>query len=119
MMATRNARRDRRRRPRRLLLAALTASVLAFGLGGCVIIRTNSSTQLEVIGKVQITTTFCASDGGSDTTGYNPADPSCQGTSHKGNSNQDAVNNWNIQRKIAYRIPNNVTAPTSFTSTST
>ncbi len=73
-------------RRRRFLLAGFAAA-LALSLSGCVIFKSVSSSQLNTVGNVQITTTACASDKASDHTGYNPADSACQGSTHGGNLN--------------------------------
>ncbi len=85
---------DRGRRPRRFLLAGFAAA-LALSLSGCVIFKSVSSSQLNTVGNVQITTTACASDTASDHTGYNPTppgDPACQGSTHGGNAGASATN---------------------------
>ncbi|MGH2982255.1 MAG: hypothetical protein ACRDKV_09480 [Solirubrobacterales bacterium] len=108
----------------------MSTALLAALMSGCVIIKSNTSTQLEVIGKVRITTIACASDtsaSGSLNPGYSPQDPSCQQNVTGGNPNAggnypgDAINNTKVQLKVGYRIPssNVVTAPSSFTSTNT
>jgi hypothetical protein len=84
------------------LIVALAA--LSLALGGCVVIKTQSSTQLGTIGDVQLTTTACASDTLSDNGGYNPADPDCQGSGHGGNSGAEAADGT-YQLLLAYRIP--------------
>jgi hypothetical protein len=112
---------EHRRRRRRFLLAVLAAAVLAAAMSGCIIIKSVSSTQLNTIGGVQVTTVLCATDKNSDNTGYSPADSSCQGntTDKLGNSNTDTVNNFNLQLQIAYRIPSTATAPSTITSVNT
>jgi hypothetical protein len=112
---------ERGRRAWRVLLAALAVIAIAVGMSGCVILKSTATSQLNYIGAVQITTVICATDNSSDNSGYNPADPTCQGssTSQKGNSTLDSANNSAVQIKVAYRVPNNVTAPTTFTSTNT
>jgi concanavalin A-like lectin/glucanase superfamily protein len=91
-MTDRTARRDRGRLVRRLFPAALIAAALALSMGGCVIIEfgSNSSTQLNTIGKVEVSTTFCASDTDSDAI---PAYAPCQGSDKGGNSALDASGN--------------------------
>jgi hypothetical protein len=74
-----------RPRRRRIILAVLAAAALAVAMSGCVIFKSVSPTQLEVIGNVEITTIACASDTASDHTGYSPTDSACQGSSHGGN----------------------------------
>jgi hypothetical protein len=76
---------DRGHRHRRFILAGFAAA-LALSLSGCVIFKSVSSSQLNTIGNVQITTTACASDTSSDHSGYNPADSACQGSTHGGNT---------------------------------
>jgi hypothetical protein len=80
---------DRGHRHRRFILAGFAAA-LALSLSGCVIFKSVSSSQLNTIGNVQITTTACASDTSSDHSGYNPADSACQGSTHGGNTGIDA-----------------------------
>ena len=109
---------DRRRRPRRFLLGALIAAALAVAMSGCAILKSVTSTQLNTIGSVQITSIICAGDTNSNNTGYNPADSACQGPTKGGNSNGDAVAS-SYQISIAYRISSGVSAPSSFTSTNT
>jgi len=109
---------DRGRRPRRFLLGALIAAALAVAMSGCALLKSTTSTQLNTIGKVQITSIICAGDTNSNNTGYSPADSACQGSTKGGNSNGDAVGS-NYQISIAYRISSGVSAPSSFTSTNT
>jgi hypothetical protein len=113
-----SARDDRARRLKRSLLAAAFTALLATLLGGCALIKSTSSTQLNTIGDVQVTTTICAGDTNSNNTGYNPADPACQGSGKGGNVNGDAVNGT-YQVSLAYRIPSGANGPASFTSTNT
>lgn len=103
----------------RHLMIIATMAATAIGLSGCVIIKSNSSAQLAGIGQVQITTTFCASDNGANNPGYDPPDSSCQGPGHGGNSGNDAsnVSSGGLQLLIAYRIPSNVTASDTITTT--
>ena len=82
---------DRGRRPRRFLLAGFAAA-LALSLSGCVIFKSVSSSQLNTVGNVQITTTACASDTSSNHTGYSPTDSACQGSTHGGNAGAPATN---------------------------
>ena len=100
-----------RKHARHFLIIAAVA-VLASALSGCVIIESQSSTQLNGIGSVQITTTACASDTDSNAT---PARPACQGPSKGGNSNIDASSGA-TQLLIAYRIPTAATPPDSITT---
>lgn len=111
---------DRGRRRKRLLLGLLTAIAVLAAMSGCVSIKSQSSSQLQVIGNVQLNTTICASDKNSDNAGYNPADASCQGNTPAklGNSNADSANSP-MQVSLAYRVPNLAQAPSSFTSTNT
>lgn len=108
------------RKPIRYLTALTAFAALAIALSGCVIIKSNSSAQLDGIGSVQITTTFCASDGDSNNPGYSPPDPSCQGPGTGGNANANAANAGagTLQLLLAYRIPDDATAPESFDATS-
>jgi hypothetical protein len=88
-------------------------------LGGCVQFRgAPSSSQLNTIGKVQVTTTICASDVGADNTGYSPGDATCQASGNKGNFNADAIGG-NYQISVAYKVSSATTAPASFTSANT
>jgi Ca2+-binding RTX toxin-like protein len=89
---------------------------MSMALSGCVIIKSNSSAQLDGIGAVQVTTTFCASDTNSNNTGYSPPDPDCQGPTRGGNTNID-TSNGSYQLQIAYRIPTNAVAPATITTT--
>jgi hypothetical protein len=109
---------DRGRRPRRFLLGALIAAALTMAMSGCALLKSTVSTQLNTIGKVEITSIICAGDTNSNNTGYSPADTACQGSTKGGNSNGDAVGS-NYQISIAYRISNGVSAPSSFTSANT
>jgi hypothetical protein len=104
---------------RRHLLIIAAVAVTATSLSGCVIIKSNSSTQLNGIGAIQVTTTFCASDGDSNNPGYTSPDPSCQGAGTGGNANANAANvgAGSLQLLIAYRIPTPVTAPDAITTT--
>ena len=106
-----------RKLPRHFLVMIAVAA-LAFALSGCVIIKSNSSAQLDGIGTVQVTTTFCASDTNSDA-GYSPPDSDCQGPTKGGNSDNDSSNAGagTLQLLIAYRIPTNSTAPDAITTT--
>jgi hypothetical protein len=81
---------DRGRRPRRFLLAGFAAA-LALSLSGCVIFKSVSSSQLNTVGNVQITTTACASDTSSNHTGYSPTDSACQGSTHGGNAGAPSI----------------------------
>ena len=118
-MTVPSTRHDRRRRFRRFVLAALGAAVLVAVLGGCVQFRgAPSSSQLNTIGKVQVTTTICASDVGADNTGYSPGDATCQASGNKGNFNADAIGG-NYQISVAYKVSSATTAPASFTSANT
>jgi hypothetical protein len=119
---------DRGRRPRRFLLGALTAAALAVSMSGCVLLKSTSSTQLNTIGKVQITSTVCASDtssAGSTNAGYNPTppgDPACQKNVSGGNANAGGNTNsdagdGSYQPMIAYRIPTGASAPATITTT--
>jgi Ca2+-binding RTX toxin-like protein len=101
----------------RYSLAVLAVSVTALALTGCVIIKSNSSAQLDGIGSVQITTTFCASDINSNNAGYSPADSNCQGSSKGGNSGLDATSSSQAQLLVGYRIPTTATAPNAITTT--
>ena len=100
-----------------LIMTAVAA--IAAVMSGCVIIKSNSSTQLSSVGDVQITTTFCASDTNSNNSGYNPPDSDCQGPGKGGNSNADASNAGagSLQLLIAYRIPTKAAAPGTITTT--
>jgi hypothetical protein len=114
-MTERTPLRDRSRRPRRFFLGALIAAVLALSVGGCIIIQfgSQSSTQLNTIGTVQITSTFCASDKDSSN---NPTVPSgCAGSTTGGNTDHDA-DTESMQVLIGYRIPTCAGEPSSFTS---
>ncbi len=118
----------RAERRRRFLLAALAAAALAVAMSGCVIIKSNSSAQLNTIGAVQITTRFCASDTSSppNNTGYPanpPGDPTCQKNVSGGNANAggntgaDASNDSSLQLMLAYRLPSGITGPSTITTT--
>jgi hypothetical protein len=109
---------DRGRRLRRFLLGALIAAALAVAMSGCALLKSVTSTQLNTIGNVQITSIICAGDTNSNNTGYNPADSACQGSTKGGNINQDAAGS-NYQISLAYRVSNAVSGPSSFTSTNT
>jgi putative surface cell wall-binding protein len=104
---------------RRPIAAVLAAAVLAVAMGGCAMFRgVSTSSQLNTIGKVQVTSTFCAADVGADNTGYNPGDSSCQASGTKGNINSDA-GPGNYQLSLAYKVPSTTSGPASFTSTNT
>jgi hypothetical protein len=87
-------------------------------MSGCVLLKSNTSSQLNTIGNVQITSVICAGDSNSNNTGYSPADTSCQGSTKGGNYPGDATNGT-YQISLAYRVSNLVTGPASFTSTNT
>jgi len=87
-------------------------------MSGCALLKSTTSTQLNTIGKVEITSIICAGDTNSNNAGYSPADPACQGSTKGGNNGGDAVNG-NYQISIAYRISNGVSAPSGFTSANT
>jgi hypothetical protein len=111
---------DEGRRTRRFLLGALIAAALAALISGCVVFKSITPSQLNYVGKVQITSIICASDKDtSGQSGFNPSDTSCQGSTHGGNQNTDPTDNQPFQLEIGYRIPSTVTAPASFTSTNT
>ncbi len=93
------------RRPRRLLLAALLAIALGVSMSGCALLKSNTSSQLNTIGPVKITSVICAGDTNSNNTGYSPADSSCQGSTKGGNFPGDAANGT-YQISLAYRISN-------------
>lgn len=98
----------------------ITAVVaMAIAMSGCVIIKSNSSAQLDGIGAVQVTTTFCASDTNSNNAGYSPPDADCQGAGKGGSTGADALNagGGSLQLLIAYRIPSNTTASGTITTT--
>jgi hypothetical protein len=106
-------------RLRRPIAAALVAVALTLAMSGCVMFRgASTSTQLNTIGKVQVTSTICASDVGADNPGYSPGDATCQASGTKGNYNVDASNGTH-QISLAYKVPTTTSGPTSFTSTST
>ncbi len=117
-MTVRSIRDDRGRRLRRFVLAALGAAIIAAAMSGCALIKSVSSTQLNTIGKVQVTTTICAGDTNSNNTGYVPADTACQGPTKGGNVNGDAVPG-NYQLTLAYRVSSGTLQPSSFTSVNT
>ena len=72
-------------------------------MSGCALIKSNSSTQLNTIGNVQITTVICAGDTNSNNTGYAPADSACQGSTKGGNFPGDATNgNYQISICLLY-----------------
>lgn len=96
-------------------LTAVAVGACALALGGCVLIKSQGSAQLDAIGSVQITTTACASDTNSSNTGYSPADPACQGPGRGGNSGLDAVDQ-STQLLLGYRIPTEAETPQSFTT---
>jgi Ca2+-binding RTX toxin-like protein len=79
-----------RKHARHFLIIAAVA-VLAFAFSGCVFISSQSSTQLNGIGGVQITTTAHGNGSGSE----------------------------QVQLLIAYRIPTNASAPDAFTTANT
>ncbi|MEK6251302.1 MAG: WxL domain-containing protein [Actinomycetota bacterium] len=90
------------------------------------IIKSNSSLQLNNIGGVQVTTRFCASDTTNPfNNGYSPTDPWCQKFASGGNANAGGNSNVDaddaaagtLQLMIAYRIPTTATAPDTITAT--
>lgn len=99
----------------RHILALAAVAALAAAFSGCVVIKSNSSAQLDGIGDVQVTTTFCSSDTNSNDSGYNPSDSSCQGSTHGGNSNLDS-GNGSYQLFLGYRMPSDATAPASIST---
>ena len=54
-------------------------------MSGCALLKSTLSTQLNTIGKVEITSIICAGDTNSNNAGYSPADPACQGSTKGGN----------------------------------
>jgi hypothetical protein len=102
----------------RHLLIISTAAAMAIAMNGCVIIEAQSSSQQSPLGGVQITTTACASDIGSDNPGYSPIDPNCQGAGKGGNTGGDSAVDLPVQLLIGYRIPTDATAPNTITTTS-
>ena len=91
-------------KPATSLLAASAIALLSLGATGCapgVMISNQSSSQLNTIGKVQLTTTFCttATNGGS----------SCGAASAEGGT---------TVVKIGYSIPQAASAPASFSTVS-
>ena len=98
-------------------LALLVALAASLTLSGCVVIKSQSSSQLDGIGSVQITTTVCASDAAPSThPGCGDAD--VEGGDGNGNSNQDAASDGarKTQGFIGYRVPAGSSGPDSFTS---
>ncbi len=102
----------------RSIAAVLAAAALAVAMSGCAIFKSNSSSQLNTIGNVQVTSVICAGDTDSSNSGYNPADTACQGSTKGGNYNGDAVNG-NYQISLAYKVSSGANGPASFTSTNT
>jgi Ca2+-binding RTX toxin-like protein len=99
-------------------ISLLTATLaLSVALGGCVVIKSQTATQVGLIGDMQVLTTACASDVFSDNAGYSPADPDCQGAGHGGNSGIE-TGNGTYQLLLGYRIPDSATAPDSIATTS-
>jgi hypothetical protein len=110
------------KRLRRVVAVLLAVAMVAL-MSGCALLKSVSSSQLNTIGNVQITTTICAGDVNSNNTGYSPADSACQGSGKGGNSSGngnggDALNGT-YQISLAYKIPSASTPPASFTSTNT
>ena len=83
-----------------LLAAALGSSLL---LSGCVVIASQTSQQLNMIGAVSLNTTVCFSGQ--------------SGCADKGNTNVSA-NGGGYQVLIGYRLPEDTSAPQAFNSTS-
>jgi putative surface cell wall-binding protein len=118
-MTAPSTRDDARRRLRRFVLGGLAAAVLVAAMSGCAMFRgASTSTQLNTIGKVQITSTICAADIAADNPGYSPGDATCQASGTKGNANGDA-GGGTFQISLAYKIPNGASGPASFTSANT
>jgi hypothetical protein len=87
-----------RRLTARRLATVLGAAVIALTLSGCVIVKNVSSSQLETIGNVQITSTICVS-------GSTACPESGNTTVNAGNNNQS------VQLFLAYRMTPGVTPP--------
>ena len=88
---------------RRAALGLVAASALL--LSGCVVILSESSVQLQTIGKVRITTVICATD---------VSQGQHLGCPDGGNSNSDAPDDRRGQLLMGYRIPEGTVAPASF-----
>jgi Ca2+-binding RTX toxin-like protein len=103
--------------PIRKLCVLGAIAALSIALGGCVVIKSQSATQLGSIGDLQVFTTACASDVLSNNSGYGSGDPDCQGSGHGGNSSVDA-GDGSYQLLLGYRLPDGATAPESIATTS-
>jgi hypothetical protein len=103
-------------RPRpRTLLAALAALAAALALGGCIAFTGPIGLQqLDVIGKVRVSFTVCATNH-PDGPGGSVADhPGCDEPSN----DSDQANNSDYQVLLAFRVPTGTVPPASFTSVS-
>lgn len=86
-------------------VAALAAGALAFS--GCLQIQSDTSSQLNTVGSVQVDTTICTSG--------SAGPPACVNTSKSGN----ATGTGTAQALVAYRIPAAAVAPATITSVDT
>ena len=94
----------------RRVAVPLLVATLAVVFGGCVVIKSENTQQLDVVGKVRITTVLCASQQGQ-------AGTQCD---NGGNAGQNATSDsasTETQLLVAYRVPVGTAAPASFTST--
>ena len=81
-------------------------ALMTLGLSGCLVIRSEVTTQLNTVGNVRVDTTFCSSDNSIAST---CPDLGAGGVAASGTG----------QAMVAYRIPVGATAPTTITSVST
>jgi hypothetical protein len=108
---------NRRRRPHvrshaarvRFVLVAVAALAAVLVLEGCIVIKSQTSRQVGILGSVRITLTACAS--GSSSSGP------CQSGGNDGEAPLDGQSN--VQALVGFRVPAGSTAPTGFDSTST
>jgi hypothetical protein len=92
---------------KRLLGAVVSVSAAFLVLPGCLVLKSESSTQLDVTGNARLSFTICGSS--------NAASSTC---TDLGNSGSNATSG-NGQALIGLRLPTNTVAPATFTSTDT
>jgi hypothetical protein len=95
----------------RLLLAAV-AAVLLLALSGCVSLLAGSPTagQLDMIGNVEIESTFCATDIGEQN------HPGCDTDDTRSNNGTEGMSSSTVQVLVGYRVPAGSRGPLQFTT---